>query len=67
MNKRQTIFIQMLVPLLIGIGFISNAAAQPSDAALKKQLTHAKTVSVTSNTCVRVSATRSDRGPTRGE
>jgi len=47
MNKRQTIFIQMLVPLLIGIGFISNALAQPSDAALKKQLTHTKTVSVT--------------------
>lgn len=33
--------------VLLGIGAVSRVSAQPTDAELKKQLTHAKTVSVT--------------------
>ena len=33
--------------VLLGIGAVSQVSAQPTDAELKKQLTHAKTVSVT--------------------
>jgi hypothetical protein len=49
MRRKENHLLKVLtgVLILLGIGVANEALAQPSDAEIKKQLTHARTVSVT--------------------
>jgi hypothetical protein len=47
MLKKRNVGLLFGVLVLLGAGFANPVLAQPTDAELKKQLTHAKTVSVT--------------------
>ncbi len=45
---RRPVTVMLMAPLvLLGVGFVSELSAQPSDAQIKKELTAARTVSVT--------------------
>lgn len=47
MRKRLVPGLLMSLFILLGVGFVKEVSAQPSDAELKKQLTSPKTVSIT--------------------
>jgi hypothetical protein len=45
--QRKSFSVLMFILVLTGVGFVSEVSAQPTDAQIKKDLTGAKTVSVT--------------------